>query len=168
MTMRSTGMWVEVLENRFPEIARRLPAQTARVVRQTTMEIERQVKKSMEGPKHGRAYALNPVKRKATRRDVAAGFAGSRGEKMTVGWTFHRASAPGEAPARWYGVLASSIQSNFHNNGLLGVVFTNTEYGVYLEYGTRKMAARPFMQPAAADARMRFDAAMRDLEGLMR
>lgn len=167
MTVRSTGMWVEVLENRFPEIARRLPAQTARVVRQTTLEVKRFAMESMSTPKHGRTYAHNPVKRKATRRDVAAGFAGSRGEKMTVGWTFHRASAPGEAPARWHGLLVE-LHESFHNNGLLGVVFTNMEYAPWLEYGTRKMAARPFMRPAAAYGRTRFDAAMRDLEGLMR
>lgn len=40
----------------------------------------------------------------------------------------------------------------------------HTEYAIYVEYGTRKMAAIPFMTPAAEQVRPAFIAAMRQLE----
>lgn len=166
--MRLNGVAVRVIENRFPAIAVRLPAQARRVVRQTTLEIERDIKTSMSGPKHGHAYALHANFRKATRNDVKAGFASARGEKVETGWAFHRASAPGEAPARWYGILANSIQTAFYNSGSMGMVFTNIDYGLYLEFGTRRMAARPFMGPAAQRGGSRFEVAMANLENLLR
>jgi HK97 gp10 family phage protein len=53
------------------------------------------------------------------------------------------------------GLLRNSIQSVMEGD-LTGVVFTNVEYSVYLEYGTRKMSARPFMTPALESARQPF------------
>lgn len=74
----------------------------------------------------------------------------------------HQASAPGEAPAVDTGALIGSIQTEVQ--GTEGVVFTNMGYAVFLEYGTRHMAPRPFMTPAAEAARSEFMRKMRDLE----
>lgn len=37
------------------------------------------------------------------------------------------------------------------------VVGTNVEYSVYVEFGTYKMAAQPYLRPAVEAARRRFD-----------
>jgi len=58
----------------------------------------------------------------------------------------HTASAPGEAPAMDTGALANSIMTEADDEGAL--VGTNMEYAEPLEFGTARMVARPFMQPA--------------------
>lgn len=60
---------------------------------------------------------------------------------------FHRASAPGEAPANDFGFLVGSIKLDVTQelNVKLRAV---APYAVHLEYGTKNMAARPFLRPA--------------------
>ena len=59
----------------------------------------------------------------------------------------HRASAPGEAPASDTGNLVSKIIVNQISQDITSVE-SNANYSAYLEYGTSKMEARPFMFPA--------------------
>jgi HK97 gp10 family phage protein len=47
------------------------------------------------------------------------------------------------------GTLRRSIASVFSNGGLTGVVGPSVFYGKFIEFGTRRMGARPFMRPAA-------------------
>lgn len=68
----------------------------------------------------------------------------------------HRASAPGEPPASDTGRLVNSITTAYDEPKLSGVVSANTEYAPYLEYGTSKMEARPFMRPALANMQEKF------------
>jgi HK97 gp10 family phage protein len=63
----------------------------------------------------------------------------------------HQASAPGEAPASDTGRLVQSITTAYDNKKLAGTVSANTAYAEYLEFGTAKMAERPFMRPALAN-----------------
>lgn len=60
----------------------------------------------------------------------------------------HVASAPGEAPNNDTGVLANNIETN-QIAPLVVEVSSNAPYAAALEFGTSKMAARPYMQPAA-------------------
>lgn len=62
----------------------------------------------------------------------------------------HRASAPGEAPASDTGRLVNSIQAYASGNGeALTVAGRGTVmYAPLLEFGTSKIAPRPFMVPA--------------------
>lgn len=62
----------------------------------------------------------------------------------------HQASAPGEPPANLSGHLISSFRTQITQTGTVtSVSITNTaKYAGYLEFGTRKMAPRPFMRPA--------------------
>ena len=46
------------------------------------------------------------------------------------------------------GMLMNSIHRRMDKGQSTGIVYTTTEYGVYQEFGTRKMAAHPFMLPA--------------------
>ncbi|MBI5964935.1 MAG: hypothetical protein HY863_15760 [Chloroflexi bacterium] len=59
----------------------------------------------------------------------------------------HQASAPGEAPAIDYGHLINSIASARDGKG--AIVYSNAEHAPKLEFGTARMAARPFMRKAA-------------------
>ena len=54
------------------------------------------------------------------------------------------------------GTLRRSIHSVFEDGGLRGIVGPSVDYGEPVEYGTRHMAARPYMRPAAALVLPRF------------
>ncbi len=87
-----------------------------------------------QGPKTGRIYRR--------KRQSAKG-----------GYIEHQASAPGEAPATDTANLVGSINSDFSNiENLEAEVNVGAGYGPDLEFGTVKMAARPFMGPAAEKA----------------
>lgn len=47
------------------------------------------------------------------------------------------------------GTLRRSIHSIFSSDGLTGTVGPSVGYGIFVEMGTRHMAARPYMRPAA-------------------
>ena len=84
------------------------------------------------------------------------------GRKYKRGKKWHAASAPGRPPARDTGVLASSvsyevIRQGFNIQGRVGPDLgkirmrrqpTEPDYGSYLELGTSRMRARPWLKPA--------------------
>ena len=59
-------------------------------------------------------------------------------------------SAPGSAPDDPSGRLAASVSAAFSDGG--SAVTVAAPEAVFLEYGTVRMAARPFLRPAAARA----------------
>ena len=73
----------------------------------------------------------------------------------------HQASAPGEAPATDTGALVSSIHRV--DGELVAAVGTGLEYGRNLEFGTKKMKARPWLFPALESARPAWERGLRDL-----
>ena len=113
----------KVVFDHIPQITIQMRTRIVSVVQKTLFEIERSSKESMQGPKSGRLYER-------------------------AGGRMHQASAPGEAPAIDLGLLANSIQTKLESD-LSGIVYTNTAYAEPLEFGSIKMAARPFMTPAA-------------------
>lgn len=65
------------------------------------------------------------------------------------------------------GTLRRSIHSVFENGGLTGLVGPSVSYSAFVEFGTRHMAARPYMRPAAEAVLPRFATAVaRVLRGL--
>ena len=63
----------------------------------------------------------------------------------------HQASAPGEPPASDTGFLVSNITKTAvekSGTALSISVESKAKYSKFLEFGTRKMSARPFLQPA--------------------
>ena len=65
-------------------------------------------------------------------------------------------SAPGEPPRKRTGTLQKSVAFEVSWMNLGEPVFTvrvgtNVPYGRFLEYGTRKMAARPWLRPGLAE-----------------
>ncbi len=73
------------------------------------------------------------------------------GPKTGIVYGRHQASAPGEAPATDSGVLVGSINSGLvtrTKRKVEAVAGSDSEYGIHLEFGTKNMAARPWLQPA--------------------
>lgn len=61
------------------------------------------------------------------------------------------------------GNLKSSISTEFENDGLTAIVAPHTEYAAYVEFGTRRMTAQPYMTPAAERVRPAFIGAMEQM-----
>jgi HK97 gp10 family phage protein len=65
-------------------------------------------------------------------------------------------SKAGNPPASDTGFLASNISSKIDADKLGAEVISNADYSEALEFGTINMSARPFMQPAAEEARKKY------------
>lgn len=95
------------------------------------------------GPKSGRVYD--------TRFFTDAQGRLRRGEPRPP----HQASAPGQYPASDTGRLASSVRMEFPTAGRIeGRVGTAVAYGPMLEFGTSRMAARPWLLPSFEKAKI--------------
>jgi HK97 gp10 family phage protein len=64
----------------------------------------------------------------------------------------HKSSAPGQAPASDTGNLVSQIRVRQKNPDEV-IVESNALYSAFLEFGTSKMLARPFLFPATERSR---------------
>ena len=61
----------------------------------------------------------------------------------------HTASAPGQYPASDTGRLLGSVRMILPSAGrMIGEVGTSVDYGAFLEFGTSRMAARPWLLPS--------------------
>lgn len=60
----------------------------------------------------------------------------------------HQASAPGEFPKSWTGYLVQSIFKRVLSSSLEAQVGTYLDYGKFLEFGTSRMQARPWLRPS--------------------
>lgn len=64
------------------------------------------------------------------------------------------------------GRLRSSIRIRFYrDNGPAADIYTDVEYAAYLEFGTKRMSARPYMTPAWELERAKFEEALRSILG---
>lgn len=64
----------------------------------------------------------------------------------------HQASAPGEFPAKLTGKLSRNVRYDVRGAAELEVgirKFGNVPYPMFLEFGTRKMARRPYIEEAS-------------------
>ena len=66
-------------------------------------------------------------------------------------------SRAGDPPASDLGFLANQIVVKIDANGYGADIISNAKYSEALEFGTIKMAARPFMQPAAEQSRKKYE-----------
>ncbi len=78
------------------------------------------------------------------------GKKGARGRSGKVGKKIFVSSKPGEPPRVRTGNLRASIKSAWDKQGTRSVAgpTLSAPYGKWLEFGTRRMAPRPYMQPA--------------------
>lgn len=63
------------------------------------------------------------------------------------------------------GRLRNSITHRFANGEDAEYIGTNVEYGAYVELGTSKMAARPFLKPAATNHTSEYKAIFQSVLG---
>lgn len=97
-----------------------------------------------------KAQGLNALDMQNVARDmVQSGGRSGRVYKRSKGKIVHQASAPGEPPKSDSGYLASHIRG-FVEERFTAVLEAATKYARSLEFGTRKMGARPFMDRSAA------------------
>lgn len=63
------------------------------------------------------------------------------------------------------GRLRNSIATAFENGGLTGLIGTNVEYAKFVEFGTRRARAKPYLHPAFEEEWPRFVARLRAAVG---
>lgn len=125
---------VALKANKIPLVQQRLPERIHQVVRKTALDLVAHAQTEMAKPKSGRVY--------------------KRGKGR-----FHVASAPGEAPAIDTGTLAGSFRiKRLSQTSYL--VSVGAEHAAYMEYGTRYIAPRPFLEPTAQKLWPEFKRAM--------
>ena len=165
-----------VVYNHLPQIKQSAKAGARRIVWQTALEILRGSQRRMEGPKHGRLYRRGAVTRAykvGGKRAQAYQAAGARSRvvggklRVTTGYQFHRASAPGEAPAIDLGKLRASGEADMVGESAAMVSYSAV-YAARQEMGGSdsrgvNIEARPYLKPEAEDAQPRFETRMKDM-----
>jgi HK97 gp10 family phage protein len=120
-------MPMTVIKNDLERIAVAMQTRCDQALLETAVWIADEAKARMSDPKSGRMY------------------------KVSATGELHQASAPGQAPAIDTGNLAGGIEAQADGRGK-AVAYATAEYAAGLEFGTRKMAARPFFTPTAFKA----------------
>lgn len=80
------------------------------------------------------------------------GSSGKTYEKYSPRRT-HTASSAGNPPNSDTGFLVSNIHMEIDADGMGGSVESRADYSGFLEFGTSKMQARPYLQPALEENR---------------
>jgi HK97 gp10 family phage protein len=90
--------------------------------------------------------AVNQVRN--TTLETLSGSRSGRQYRVPGTKVFYTASSPGQPPAVATGQLRQSVSTAVEGEGkdIIGMVGTDQEYGPMLEYGTSKMAARPWLR----------------------
>lgn len=127
---------IVTLTTRIPELKANVQRLAEMVVERTAQQAVAIAKESMAEPKSGRLYQRGKV--------------------------VHQASAPGEAPAIDTGHLVNSFFIRKLNR-LQRLITVGAEYAVHLEFGTSRMAARPFLRPALKKVAPHFRMAMAEI-----
>lgn len=94
----------------------------------------------------GSALALSVIDLDAYAKQHISG-GGRSGRTYRRRSVTHQASAPGEFPKTDTGQLVSSLFFRVGADKLSAFFGTKLAYGKYLEYGTSRMAARPWLRP---------------------
>lgn len=114
---------VRITKNEFPELGRMVPERFNQGMDALAEEGINHAKLLMnDSPASGRTY-------------------------QRPGGKTHTASSPGNAPRPDTGTLINSLR--WEPRGQNRALIASAEHGYYLEYGTEKMAARPFFRPTA-------------------
>lgn len=122
------------------------------VVKRDPSQLKKIEKKAVDAAKKIVYTATNYVRNEAVQSIVRNPRRGPEVVRYNPRRTV-KVSAPGDPPASDTGNLATLISSEIDGDGLGGKAISRADYSKALEYGTSKMEARPFMQPAAEKAR---------------
>lgn len=127
--MTTPGIRIEgldTLQKLFPTLQKQILSELKKGIAASAIMVQNEAKDSMRKAKHGKKYKRKSVE--------------------------HVASAPGEPPAVDTGRLIGSVNHNITEDGLTALIgildLSNVRYGKFLEYGTGRIAARPWLFPA--------------------
>lgn len=106
------------------QVMRKLDSTAKARMEEAVQEVRDKTLETLSGTRTGRTYFVPGTKKTYT------------------------ASAPGEAPAQATAALRQSIQGEVKKEGsdIIGRVGTPLKYGKMLEFGTHRMAARPWLK----------------------
>jgi len=128
---------------RFSSLPTDIGVGIRKAINQSVLMVQADAKRSIERPSGGRVYKRG----KSTK---------GRGKRARIGarTEIHIASKPGDAPNKDNGDLikylkVSKVKGNTRK-GYSAYVKSLAPYSMDLEYGTNRMAARPFLRPALA------------------
>jgi len=124
------GAGLKVLIQINKETQRKLDNVAKDRMHEAVIELHKTTVETLSGSRSGRTYRVPGTKKTYT------------------------ASSPGQPPAQATGRLRQSIKwaVNSIAGKLIGKVGTNLDYGVMLEYGTRRMKARPWLRVSSDKA----------------
>ncbi len=117
---------------------------------QSLSRSSKRVQESVEKELNAGLYAAAKKIEADAKKSILSGQ--KTGRIYTRGTVIHRASAPGESPASDTGRLVNSINGELVKGALESIVRAGSgivKYARMLEFGTRNMAARPFLFKAA-------------------
>jgi len=108
------------------ELMKSLDQTAPKRMMEATNEVRNKVLETLSGGRSGRTYLVPGTRRSYT------------------------ASAPGQPPATATSELRQSVKSSVEGKGrsVLGKVKAEAKHALPLEFGTKNMAARPFMKPS--------------------
>jgi HK97 gp10 family phage protein len=128
----------------------------------------KKVTKLTEQRAAGRLYEAG-LKTERKAKELCNKGIGQKGEagrdsagRFTAAPVIKQASKPGEPPRKRTGNLQNSIKTEVLTMVQV-LVGPTVYYGKFLEFGTRKMAARPFMRPALKETQKSFSKLFRRL-----
>lgn len=113
-----------VIVSHIPEVTAEILRTAKERMEEAVMVVRNQTLETLSGKRSGRVY------------------------RLPYGRGTYTASAPGEPPATRFGELKKSIQTTVEGEEkqIIGAVGTDKKTGPMLEFGTRKMAARPWLR----------------------
>lgn len=107
------------------------------------------------------AVLTQGIAKKGISRGPKSGKVYRRGPGRNLSAT-HQASAPGQYPASDTGQLAKFVLVDKATPGnMTAIVGTNVQYGPMLEFGTSRMAARPWLLPSFTQAKINVEKKLR-------
>lgn len=115
-------------------------------IKQATTMMRREVYRAVEET----AYDVHAAAVKRIQSGPASGMIYEKHDPRRT----HKASAPGQPPMSDTGRLAGSIEVKV--SGMEAQVFTPVDYGRTLEFGTNRVAARPWLFPSVEENRPNF------------
>lgn len=117
----------------------RINAEAKKRVFDVVNELRWDIRESFKEPKSGKNYMIAGEPHKAS----------APGEPpATLSINQHHAIAPG-VESLWSSIRVGEVE--YTSDGVVGSIYTDNPYAIALEFGTLKIAARPFMRPALYD-----------------
>lgn len=118
-------------------------------------DLRRRTERMAEVFEQGRTKAVQEATLLIHREAISLIQKTSAGSKSDIRYNPKRTvnvSKPGEPPNTDTGRLVQSVKFDFDDGGAVGMVGSNLKYAAWLEFGTEKMAPRPWLSTAVSNS----------------